>query len=148
MEAATARIHLAPVSNGAIRGLLECHEAALRSATRQLQIAVDDTHLDRLMKSYLSPAAFEGVKPALTSLQGLPHDATGLRVEHPDTSRWPNLSCRGFSSGGACMPDPRSRRKHGDNPKTLALVPVICCCSRHTITSTNLRHSSLRYAIR
>jgi 2-haloacid dehalogenase len=39
---------------------------------RQLQIAIDETHLDRLMKAYLCPAAFEDVKPALRSLRGVP----------------------------------------------------------------------------
>jgi 2-haloacid dehalogenase len=47
-------------------------EAALRSATRQLRIAIDDAGLDRLMKAYLFPTAFADVKPALKSLQGVP----------------------------------------------------------------------------
>jgi 2-haloacid dehalogenase len=47
-------------------------EAALQSAARQLQIAIDDAGLDRLMKGYLLPTAFEEVKPALKSLKGLP----------------------------------------------------------------------------
>jgi 2-haloacid dehalogenase len=47
-------------------------EAALRSAARQLQIAIDGMLLDRLMNAYLLPSAFEDVKPALTSLEGLP----------------------------------------------------------------------------
>jgi 2-haloacid dehalogenase len=47
-------------------------EAALRSATRQLQIPMDSVHVDRLMNAYLVPAAFEDVKPTLKSLEGLP----------------------------------------------------------------------------
>jgi 2-haloacid dehalogenase len=47
-------------------------EAALRSATRQPQIDIDEMHLDRLMKAYLCPAAFEDVKPALRSLRRVP----------------------------------------------------------------------------
>ena len=47
-------------------------EAALRSAARQLRIAIEDAGLDRLMKAYLFPTAFEDAKPALKSLQGLP----------------------------------------------------------------------------
>lgn len=47
-------------------------EAALRSATRQLRIAIDDEGLDRLMKAYLFPTAFEDVKPALKSLKAVP----------------------------------------------------------------------------
>ena len=47
-------------------------EAALRSATRELRISIDNAGLDRLMKAYLFPTAFEDVKPALKSLQGVP----------------------------------------------------------------------------
>jgi 2-haloacid dehalogenase len=47
-------------------------EAALRSASRQLRIAIDDEGLDRLMKAYLFPTAFEDVKPVLKSLKAVP----------------------------------------------------------------------------
>ena len=47
-------------------------EAALRSAARQLRIAIDDAGIDRLMRAYLSPTAFEEVKPSLKSLKGMP----------------------------------------------------------------------------
>ena len=47
-------------------------EAALRSASRQLRISIDDAGVDRLMRAYLFPAAFEDVKPALQALKGVP----------------------------------------------------------------------------
>ena len=49
-------------------------------------------------------------------------NTTGLRVEHSNTSRWPNLGCRGFSTGRTCIPDASSRRKRRDNLKAPALV--------------------------
>ena len=47
-------------------------EAALRSAARQLRIAIDDAGTNRLMRAYLSPTAFEEVKPSLESLKRMP----------------------------------------------------------------------------
>lgn len=62
-----------------IRSLMERYEdfwsvteTALRSASRELRISLDDAAVDRLMRAYLFPAAFEDVKPALKGLKGVP----------------------------------------------------------------------------
>lgn len=47
-------------------------EAALRSAVRELSMEATDRQLERLMRAYFSPAAFEDVKPALQALNSSP----------------------------------------------------------------------------
>jgi 2-haloacid dehalogenase len=47
-------------------------EAALRSALRELSIEASDRQLERLMRAYLSPAAFPEVKSALEALRDSP----------------------------------------------------------------------------
>jgi 2-haloacid dehalogenase len=47
-------------------------EAALRSAIRELSIEATDRHVERLMRAYLFPAAFEDARSALEALKGVP----------------------------------------------------------------------------
>jgi 2-haloacid dehalogenase len=47
-------------------------EAALRSAVRERSTKATEKQLERLMQAYLSPAAFEDVRPALEALRGSP----------------------------------------------------------------------------
>lgn len=47
-------------------------EAALRAAVRQLKVDASDTQLEGLMESYLRPATFPDVRPALEALNGSP----------------------------------------------------------------------------
>jgi 2-haloacid dehalogenase len=62
-----------------LRSLMERYEdfwrvtgTALRSASRELRIHMDEAQLNRLMEAYLFPSAFADVKPALESLRELP----------------------------------------------------------------------------
>src|SRR4051812_50186195 len=47
-------------------------EAALHSAVRQLSIKATEAQLHHLMHSYLAPAAFKDVRPAIEAFNGIP----------------------------------------------------------------------------
>jgi len=47
-------------------------ESALHSAVRQLSINVTEAQLHHLMHSYLAPAAFADVRPAIEAFKGIP----------------------------------------------------------------------------